>query len=109
MDPEQADATLRAALAAGVTYFDTAPHYGSGLSETRTGATLRGVDRDSFVISTKVGRVLAPGRADGDLFDDVPDLHSEFDFSADGVQRSLEASLETARARPRRHRLRPRP
>lgn len=92
--PEQADATIHAALAAGVTYFDTAPHYGSGLSETRTGEALRDVPRDSFVLSTKVGRLLAPGRAAGDIFDDVPELHSEFDFSADGVHRSLEASLE---------------
>lgn len=91
---EQADATIRAALDSGIAYFDTAPHYGSGLSETRTGDTLRTVARDTFVISTKVGRLLAPGRADGDLFDDVPPLHSEFDFSADGVHRSLEASLE---------------
>ena len=50
--------------------------------------------RDSFVVSTKVGRVLAPGRTRNDIFDDAPDLHSTFDFSADGVARSLEASLE---------------
>lgn len=94
VSPEQADATIRAALANGITYFDTAPHYGSGLSETRTGETLRTVPRDSFVLSTKVGRLLETGATRGDIFDDVPELHSVFDFSADGIRRSLEASLE---------------
>ncbi len=93
VDPEIAGATLRAALAAGVTYFDTAPHYAAGLSEARTGAVLSTVPRDSFVISTKVGRLLEPGRARNDIFDGAPDLHSSFDFSADGVTRALEASL----------------
>lgn len=92
--PGQSNATLRAALDAGITYFDTAPHYAVGLSEQRTGAVLSEVDRDDFVISTKVGRILEPGRTRNDIFDDAPDLHSAFDFSADGIQRSLEASLE---------------
>ena len=90
---EAADATIRAALDAGITYIDTAPHYGVGVSETRVGATLRTLPRDAFVLSTKVGRLLKPG-ARRDIFADVPDLHSSFDFSADGVTRSLEASLE---------------
>ena len=92
--PDVASATLRAALASGITYFDTAPHYAAGLSETRTGAVLSTVPRDSFRISTKVGRLLAPGRKRHDIFENTPDLHSTFDFSADGVRRSLEASLE---------------
>lgn len=94
VSPEQSAATLRAARDAGVTYFDTAPHYAVGLSEQRTGAVLAHVPRDSFVISTKVGRLLEPGRTRHDIFDDAPDLHSSFDFSADGVARSLEASLD---------------
>jgi D-threo-aldose 1-dehydrogenase len=92
--PDQAEATLRAALDAGISYFDTAPHYAVGLSEQRTGAVLSTVARESFVISTKVGRVLEPGRTRNDIFDGAPDLHSSFDFSADGVARSLEASLD---------------
>jgi D-threo-aldose 1-dehydrogenase len=91
--PEVAEAALHAALDAGITYFDTAPHYAVGLSETRTGAVLSTVPRDSFRISTKVGRLLEPGRTRHDIFEDAPDLHSSFDFSADGVRRSLEASL----------------
>ncbi|MEY2426877.1 MAG: D-threo-aldose 1-dehydrogenase [Actinomycetota bacterium] len=94
VDPAVADATVHAALEAGITYFDTAPHYGAGLSETRTGAALSGVARSSFRISTKVGRLLVPGGPRNQIFDDVPDLRSSFDFSADGVRRSLEASLE---------------
>jgi aryl-alcohol dehydrogenase-like predicted oxidoreductase len=94
VDPSVAEATIHAALAAGITYFDTAPHYGVGLSETRTGAALSAVPRDSFRISTKVGRLLAPGGPRNQHFENVADLHSSFDFSADGVRRSLEASLE---------------
>lgn len=92
--PEQAEATLRTAIDNGITYFDTAPHYAVGLSEQRTGAVLSTLPHDSFVVSTKVGRLLEEGRTRGDIFDGAPDLHSSFDFSADGVTRSLEASLE---------------
>jgi D-threo-aldose 1-dehydrogenase len=94
VDPDVAAATVHAALDAGITYFDTAPHYGAGLSETRTGAALAGGPRDSFRLSTKVGRVLLPGAPKHQVFANGPDLHSSFDFSADGVRRSLDASLE---------------
>src|SRR5262245_36567154 len=57
-----AGAAVEAALAAGVTYFDTAPLYGHGLSERRLGDALREVCRDDFVLSTKVGRLLRPAR-----------------------------------------------
>ena len=57
---EDAIAGVRTAWEAGVRYFDTAPHYGLGLSERRIGAALRDLPRDDFVISTKVGRVLVP-------------------------------------------------
>ena len=92
-----ARATVDAAWDTGVRYFDTAPHYGLGLSERRLGAALRDRPRDSFVISTKVGRVLEP--FDGGGLDDagflVPATHRRvWDFSADGVRRSLDSSLE---------------
>lgn len=79
-------------------YFDTAPHYGLGLSERRLGAALREHPRSAYTVSTKVGRLLEP-RADGgdDLANGfaVPATHRRvWDFSADGVRRSLEASLE---------------
>ncbi|HVV37294.1 MAG TPA: aldo/keto reductase [Acidimicrobiales bacterium] len=94
VDPDVATATLDAALAGGITYFDTAPHYGAGLSETRVGAWLASVPRASVRLSTKVGRLLEPGAPRDNIFDAVPDLHSSFDFSADGIRRSLAASLE---------------
>ncbi len=94
----------------GVNLFDTAPHYGYGLSETRLGAALQGRDRDRYLLATKVGRLLVPvgevepadgqraeGGVDGsddDIFVDTPPLRSQFDFSHDGVLRSIEASLE---------------
>lgn len=88
------------AWAGGIRYFDTAPHYGLGLSERRLGAVLRDRPRELFVISTKVGRLLEPNPwpAGSDLAAGgfaVPDtLRRRFDFSAAGVRRSLEASLE---------------
>lgn len=97
--PEQAAATVAAAWSAGVRYFDTAPHYGVGLSEERLGAAVAGLPRDAYVVSTKVGRLLVPGRAeDDDGFHYAPDRPPErrrvVDFSRDGVRRSLEESLE---------------
>jgi D-threo-aldose 1-dehydrogenase len=94
VDPATADATIRAALASGNTYFDTAPHYGAGLSEARVGATLRSVPRDRFRISTKVGRLLEPADHGEAMFPGEPAMRRVFDFSADGVRRSLESSLE---------------
>jgi D-threo-aldose 1-dehydrogenase len=91
---EQAKATIDAAWAGGVRLFDTAPHYGLGLSERRLGAALAG--RSGYVLSTKVGRLLVPssrGGRDDDGFD-VPATHERvWDFSGDGVRRSLEESL----------------
>jgi D-threo-aldose 1-dehydrogenase len=88
------------AWAGGIRYFDTAPHYGLGLSERRLGAVLGDRPRELFVISTKVGRLLQPNPwpAGSDLAAGgfaVPDtLRRRFDFSAAGVRRSLEDSLE---------------
>lgn len=95
---DEARATVDAAWECGIRYFDTAPHYGLGLSERRLGAALAGRARDEFVVSTKVGRLLHPtggvaGRDDQGF--DVPATHRRvWDFSRDGVLRSLESSLE---------------
>jgi len=97
---EAAHATVDAAWDAGIRTFDTAPHYGLGLSERRLGAALRERPRDAYTLSTKVGRLLVPdpeGGAGDDLAHGfaVPATHRRvWDFSADGVLRSLEASLE---------------
>jgi D-threo-aldose 1-dehydrogenase len=94
----EAQAVLEAAWAAGVRYFDTAPLYGLGLSETRINHFLRGKPRDDYVISTKVGRILevtTPDKRDGfGKWVDVPARRERYDYGYDGVLRSLEASLE---------------
>ncbi|RFU82982.1 aldo/keto reductase [Streptomyces triticagri] len=95
---EQAAAAVEAAWAAGIRSYDTAPHYGVGLSERRLGAALRGRHRDSYVVSTKVGRLLVeqqPPYGD-DLANGfaAPATHRRvWDFSADGVRRGIEDSL----------------
>ncbi|HEX4254151.1 MAG TPA: aldo/keto reductase [Streptosporangiaceae bacterium] len=97
---EEAAAALAAAWDGGIRYFDTAPHYGLGLSERRVGAALRDHPRSEFVLSTKVGRLLEPNPAPtgSDLavggFDVPDDRQRVRDYSADGVRRSLDASLE---------------
>lgn len=98
---EQAHTTVDAAWNASIRYFDTAPHYGLGLSERRLGEALARRPRDDYVLSTKVGRLLEPlpqpKGADGEGFD-VPATHRRvWDFSRDGVLRSLEESLERLR------------
>src|SRR4051794_26817995 len=60
LDESVAQATIAAALEAGVTLFDTSPHYGNGLAEARLGSVLRSRPRESIVVSTKVGRVMDP-------------------------------------------------
>jgi D-threo-aldose 1-dehydrogenase len=97
---EQAATAMDRAWAAGIRYFDTAPHYGLGLSERRMGAALRDRPGENFVLSTKVGRVLEPNPepTGSDLAAGgfaVPDeLQRRWDFSADGVRRSLDESLQ---------------
>jgi D-threo-aldose 1-dehydrogenase len=78
----------------GVRTFDTAPLYGSGLSERRVGAALRERPRDEFVLSTKVGRLLQAGGEPDHLFPQGERAAAVFDFSADAIARSLEQSLE---------------
>lgn len=94
-----ARAVLDAAWAGGVRYYDTAPLYGLGLSETRLNPFLRGKPRDSYVLSTKIGRLLRtckPGEDRDCLgkFFDVPNRREVYDFTYDGVMRSVEFSLE---------------
>jgi len=94
---EAAAGTLAAAWAAGIRAFDTAPHYGVGVSERRIGAFLAGYPRDEFTVCTKVGRLLVPatGGVEGEGgFYDIPPLTRVRDYSRDGARRSLEESLE---------------
>ena len=91
-----AHATFDAAWQAGIRAFDTAPHYGVGLAEQRLGEFLAGKPRAEYVVSTKVGRLLAPSadQVDGaDGFYDTPQLTRVWDFSRDGALRSLDESL----------------
>lgn len=94
--PERdAQATIAAAWDAGVRYFDTAPWYGRGLSELRTGAGLRDHPREEFALSTKVGRWLRP--VGGETFDGDPwvgGCRNEvvFDYTYDGIMRSVDQS-----------------
>jgi len=92
---DEALATVRHALDAGLSYLDTAPHYAQGLVEERLGRALAGVPRDAYVLSTKVGRILTETDVPPEtIFADVPARETSWDFSADGVRRSLDASLE---------------
>ncbi|KJK09228.1 aldo/keto reductase [Terrabacter sp. 28] len=89
---------VAAALDEGLRYFDTAPHYGLGLSERRLGAALASVPRDSFTLSSKVGRLLvstpeAAGELDDDGFVVPASAKRVWDFSRDGIHRSVEDSL----------------
>lgn len=95
---EEAHAVLERAWEAGVRYYDTAPLYGLGLSETRLNRFLRGKPRDAYVLSTKIGRLLraaTPETRDGiGKWFDVPSRKEVYDYGYDGVMRSLEISLE---------------
>ncbi len=92
---DDSDALITAALDAGINYFDTAPLYGHGRAEKRLGRILKSAGKP-FVISTKVGRVLnKTQQADIGWFADAdPELEPVFDYSGDGVKRSINESLE---------------
>ncbi|GAA5210978.1 aldo/keto reductase [Streptomyces thinghirensis] len=94
---DEAAAALDAAWEAGIRYFDTAPHYGLGLSERRLGAFLRHRPRHEYTVSSKVGRLLVPNEqprgVDSEGFVVRDDLRREWDFSRDGILRSIEATL----------------
>jgi D-threo-aldose 1-dehydrogenase len=97
MSDTQAASVVAAAWADGCRSFDTAPHYGNGLSERRLGDALRGRERASFVLSTKVGRLLWPAadapRAQHGYVDVLPFVQ-QWDYSAGGTRRSIEDSLQ---------------
>lgn len=96
---DEGTAVARAALDLGLRYIDTAPLYGLGASERRVGAALAAIPRDAFTVSTKVGRLV---RHEPSTYESLPDgmwnvpdgLKPVFDFSRDGVRRSIEESLE---------------
>jgi len=101
LSDEQADAVLASALTHGLRYFDTAPLYGHGLAEQRVGRAVAGMPRDEVLVSTKVGRLL---RADAPrdesqfylgepFYKDVPPLGPVWDFSYDGIMKSVEESF----------------
>ena len=94
---EEAAAMIHAAWNAGVRYFDTAPMYGHGLSEARLGAGLRWYPRHEYVVSSKVGRLLAAAPRKEIEFapwvDGLP-FRMRFDYSYDGAMRSIEDSLQ---------------
>lgn len=95
VDGEAATAALKAALAGGVRYFDTAPFYGFGMSERRIGDALRG--HDDVILSTKVGRLLKPGLPADPASMGWPaplPFHPVYDYSYDGVMRSYEDSMQ---------------
>jgi D-threo-aldose 1-dehydrogenase len=95
---ETAAEIVDTAWAHGIRHFDTAPHYGLGLSERRLGAALASLPRDQYTLSTKVGRLLVDnpsgaGERDTEGFDVPRTLVRRRDYSRDGVLRSLESSL----------------
>lgn len=97
LDDETAAEALEAAWDSGIRYFDTSPHYGIGQSERRTGRLVQRKPRQEVTLSTKVGRLLVPqdpaGRMDESFA--VPATHRRvWDFTRDGVRRSVEDSLE---------------
>ncbi|MGW8135448.1 aldo/keto reductase [Sphingomonas zeae] len=97
IDDARAAATLDAALSAGFRYFDTAPHYGRGLSERRLGDAVRG--RQDVIVSTKVGRLMEPDASitddrERDGFHTAMPFRPRYDYSYDGIMRSHEHSLQ---------------
>jgi D-threo-aldose 1-dehydrogenase len=97
IDDAQARDVVRHALDAGVGYFDTAPHYGNGLSEHRIGAALRDAPRERYALSSKVGRLLVPDAEaprDQNGYVGVLPFRQRFDYSYDGALRSIDDSLQ---------------
>lgn len=97
IDEQTSDAMIQTAWDAGVRYYDTAPMYGHGLSELRTGHSLRWKKRDDFVLSSKVGRRLVPARRntiDFTPWTNAAPFVMEFDYTYDGTMRAFEDSLQ---------------
>jgi D-threo-aldose 1-dehydrogenase len=98
MSDQDSHEVVQTAIDLGVRYFDTAPHYGKGQSERRLGKLLTEYPRNSYVLSTKVGRLLVPkakmNEVDQDFADSDPLVERLFDFSEEGIIRSFQESLE---------------
>jgi len=99
----EALATVNAAWEAGTRFYDTAPFYGAGLSESRLGAALKGRKRSEYVLSTKVGRLILDEAEDpatrnqgekGDIFKHGRANKVVYDYSSDGAKKSIEGSLK---------------
>lgn len=92
----QAQEVIGTAWKAGIRFFDTAPHYGRGLSEQRLGNFLRTITRERYILSTKVGRVLSPGQtmSEADGFVDPLPNDVRYDYSGDGIEASLDSSMQ---------------
>jgi D-threo-aldose 1-dehydrogenase len=94
LEDDAAHRVVEAAWSSGIRFFDTAPQYGHGLAEQRLGAVLSAKPRDQFVLATKVGRLLRAGAPpQSDSFPGAPPLNPVYDFSYDGVMRSVEESV----------------
>ena len=97
IDDNTSDAMFQHSWDAGVRFYDTAPMYGHGLSELRTGHSLRWKNREDYVLATKVGRVLKPARKDEIEYapwTNAGRFQMEFDYSYDATMRSFEDSLQ---------------
>lgn len=96
MSQEECDAAINCALSNGITYIDTAPHYGKGVAERRLAHSLKGRPRNSFEISSKIGRLLVPTEyeAEPEFADTDTSVTRVFDFSESGVEKSFRSSLE---------------
>lgn len=95
VSPEEAQAVMQTAWDAGIRYFDTAPHYGNGSSEHRLGDFLR--DKDGWILSTKVGRILTPDASPPTVtngFYSALPFKQHFDFTYDAIMRSVEDSFQ---------------
>lgn len=93
---EEVETKYEADWAAGVRYFDTSPYYGNGLSERRLGHFLHNKNRDNYVLSTKIGRIFTATTKplpEDPFFKDPAPFTFRFDYSAAGVRRSVEDSL----------------
>lgn len=93
---QDCEETLEAALRLGVTFIDTAPHYGKGVSEERLGELLKDKDRGKFQVSSKVGRILVETKHEiDDFFKDADVTKTRvYDYTASGIERSIKDSLE---------------
>lgn len=93
---EQSDQVMQAAWADGVRYFDTSPWYGLGVSERRMAHVLTDKERDAYIISTKIGRLLTPSRngAAKTMWKAPAPFYYRYDYTADGTRRSIEDSLQ---------------